>query len=184
MKCPVCKQNSLKSNEIEPNLFAEVCAKCKGKWVSNLNYEMWLEEHGTILPELPAPESTNMTIPEFELARMCPVDKRILIKYKVGRNLPFMIDRCSNCSGVWLDDKEWMALKERNLHDELNKIFTDHWQEEVKKEDTRKTLQKIYRDKFGENDYYKIKEFKTWIENHEKGGEIMAFLKDKNPLQF
>ena len=69
--------------------------------------------------------------------------------------------------------------QENEIHDEELQI-----QKITQKEDTRKTLQKIYRDKFGENDYYKIKEFKTWIENHEKGGEIMAFLKDKNPLQF
>lgn len=170
--------------EIEPNLFAEVCTKCSGKWVSSDNYEKWLEQHGATLPEIPATEDAGMTIPEFELARMCPMDRRILIKYKVGRNLGFKIDRCSNCSGVWLDDKEWIALKDRNLHDELNKIFTDHWQEEVKKEETRKTLERIYKEKFGEDDYMKIKDFKSWIEHHEKGGEIMAFLKDKNPLQF
>lgn len=184
MNCPVCKSDNLKTKEIEPNLFGEVCTKCAGKWISSKNYEIWLEQHGTTLPELPSRESSGMTIPEFELARLCPVDRRILIKYKVGRNLPFKIDRCSNCAGVWLDDKEWVALKERNLHDELNKIFTDHWQEEVKKEETRKILEGIYREKFGEADYRKIKDFKSWMKNHDKGGEMLAFLRDKNPLQF
>lgn len=184
MNCPVCKYNSLKTREIEPNLFAEVCEKCSGKWISSENYEKWLEHHGDILPELPPIHDSGMSIPEFELARLCPVDRRILIKYKVGRNLPFKIDRCSNCAGVWLDNTEWIALKERNLHDELNKIFTDHWQEEVKKEETRKILEGIYKEKFGGDDYAKIKEFKIWIEQHEKSGEIMAFLRDKNPLQF
>ncbi len=184
MNCPVCKYNSLEIQEVETNLFADVCTSCKGKWISSDNYEKWLEQHGKDLPELPSDGDSGMTIPEFELARLCPIDKRILIKYKVGRNLSFKIDRCSNCAGVWLDDTEWQSLKARNLHDDLNKIFTDHWQEEVKKEETRKTLEGIYRDKFGEADYTKIKDFKTWIEDHEKGGEIMAFLKDKNPLQF
>jgi Zn-finger nucleic acid-binding protein len=184
MNCPVCKADSLNTREIEPNLFAEVCRNCNGKWISSDNYEKWLNQLGETLPELPVTEDSGMTIPEFELARLCPKDRRILIKYKVGRNLPFKIDRCSNCAGVWLDDKEWIALKERNLHDELNKVFTDHWQEEVKKEETRKTLEGIYRDKFGVEDYTKIKDFKIWIEKHEKGGEILAFLRDKNPLQF
>jgi Zn-finger nucleic acid-binding protein len=184
MNCPVCKYDSLKTEEIEPNLYAEVCAECRGKWVSSANYEKWLEHHGAILPEIPSDGDSEMDIPEFELARLCPVDRRILIKYKVGRSLSFKIDRCSNCAGVWLDDTEWLALKERNLHDELNKIFTDHWQEEVKREETRKTLNAIYKEKFGEDDYRKIRDFKTWAENHEKSGEIMAFLRDKNPLQF
>ena len=184
MNCPVCKYDSLKTQEIEPNLFAEVCEKCLGKWISSQNYEKWLEVHDDILPELPATENVNMTIPEFELARLCPNCRRILVKYKVGRSLAFKIDRCGSCAGVWLDEKEWETLKSRNLHDEINKIFTDHWQEEVKREETRQTLEAIYKEKFGEDDYLKIKDFKTWMEQHEKGGEILAFLRDKNPLQF
>lgn len=184
MKCPVCKTDSLSSAELEVNLFAEICSKCSGKWVSSESYDTWLEDHGTILPELPAEDDSDMSIPEFELARLCPRDRRILIKFKVRRNLPFLIDRCGKCGGVWLDDKEWIALKERNLHDELNKIFTDHWQEEVKRNETRRTLESIYKEKFGEDDYRKIKDFKTWVEHHEKSGEIKAFLRDKNPLQF
>ncbi len=184
MKCPVCKYESLETNEIEPDLFADDCTKCNGKWISSDNYENWLEKQTAILPEIPLRADSDMTIPEFELARICPNDKRILIKYKVGRDLPFTIDRCGNCAGVWLDDTEWSSLKERNLHDEMNKMFTDHWQEEVKREETRKALDGIYQEKFGADDYMKIKDFKSWVENHEKSGEIMAYLKDKNPLQF
>lgn len=184
MNCPVCKYDSLKTTEIEPNLFAEVCANCSGKWISSDNYEKWLEHHGAILPEIQADDDPGIDIPEFELARLCPVDRRILIKYRVGRNLPFKIDRCSNCAGVWLDDREWVSLKQRNLHDELNKIFTDHWQEEVKREETRRTLDSIYEQKFGAEDYRRIRDFKKWAEGHEKSGEILAFLRDKNPLQF
>lgn len=184
MNCPVCKYENLETQEIETDLFAEVCLKCKGKWIPSENYRSWLDSHGSILPEMSVDGDSEMSIPEFELARLCPKDKRILIKYKVGRNLSFMIDRCGNCGGVWLDDTEWRSLKERNLHDELGNIFTDHWQEEVQREDTRKTLEHIYKEKFGADDYAKIKDFKIWIEKHEKSGEIMAFIKDKNPLQF
>lgn len=183
MNCPVCKYDSLNTQEIEPNLFAEVCEKCSGKWISGKNYQNWLESHGEILPEIKGEEG-KMTIPEFELARLCPADKRILIKYKIGRNIPFTIDRCGNCAGVWLDKDEWETLKSRNLHDELNKVFTDHWQEEVQKDEMRKRLGKIYEDKFGAENYSKIKDFKSWVDSHEKQGEILAYLKDPNPLQF
>jgi Zn-finger nucleic acid-binding protein len=165
-------------------LFADVCSKCNGKWISSNHYDTWLEEQNTILPELPSEKESELSIPEFELARLCPQDKRILIKYKIGRNIPFLIDRCGNCAGVWLDDTEWATLKDRNLHDELNKIFTDYWQEEVKREETRKALETIYREKFGADDYRRIKDFKSWLTHHEKSNEIMAYLKDKNPLQF
>lgn len=183
MNCPVCKYNSLSTQEIEPNLFSEVCEKCEGKWISGKNYQNWLESLGEILPEIPG-EDGELTIPEFQPARLCPVDNRILIKYKVGRNIPFTIDHCGNCAGVWFDTNEWETLKSRNLHDELNKIFTDHWQEEIGREEMRRKMEQIYREKFGADNYMKIKDFKSWLDQHEKQGEILAYLKDPNPLQF
>ncbi|NNE99901.1 MAG: zf-TFIIB domain-containing protein [Pyrinomonadaceae bacterium] len=184
MKCPVCKEENFESKEIEPNLFAEVCSKCLGKWISSDNYNRWLAGLEGRLPEIPSSDEAAFTIREFELAKLCPQCRRILVKYKIGRNIAFKIDRCGNCAGVWLDSDEWATLRSRNLHDELNKVFTDHWQEEVKKEETRQALEKIYAEKFGEDDYRKIKDFKTWIEQHEKSSEIKAFIRDKNPLQF
>ncbi|MCB1024099.1 MAG: zf-TFIIB domain-containing protein [Acidobacteria bacterium] len=184
MNCPVCKTRSFESREIEPKLDVEVCKTCRGIWISRENYDVWLDHHGAILPEIPGDADPNMTIPEFELARLCPKCRRILIKYKVGRNLPFNIDRCGNCAGVWLDRDEWETLKSRNLHDELNRVFTDHWQEEVKRETTRAALKSIYEEKFGEEDYAKIRDFKRWADSHEKGDEILAYIRDKNPLQF
>ena len=115
MNCPICKYDGLKTTEIEANLFAEVCAKCAGKWISSKNYYSWLESHGSNLPEIPADRDAEMTIPQFELARLCPADRRILIKYKVGHNIPFTVDRCGNCAGIWLDKNEWETLKSRNL---------------------------------------------------------------------
>ena len=135
------------------------------------------------MPEISRGES-KMTIPEFELARLCPRDGRILIKYDVGHEIPFKIDRCGNCAGVWLDENEWEILKKCNLHDELNRVFTDYWQEEISREETKKTLEKMYREKFGADDYEKVREFKKWADENGKRSEILAYLDDENPLQF
>ncbi|MEZ5428849.1 MAG: zf-TFIIB domain-containing protein [Pyrinomonadaceae bacterium] len=184
MKCPACPNESLENVEIEANLFAGTCADCGGKWLSNENYMSWLEFHGQTLPEIPAGEENNLSVPQFQPARLCPKDRSIMIKYKVGRNIPFTIDRCGNCAGIWLDRDEWETLKSRNLHDELNKIFTEPWQEEVHREEIRRNLEKIYREKFGEDTYARIKDFKSWMDQHEKRSEILAYLKDAKPLQF
>ncbi len=184
MNCPGCKKTDFELAELEPDLVVDVCRNCRGKWIAYANYERWLKIHGDTLPELSSVEDPDMTIPRFELAKLCPGCRRMLIKYKVGRDLPFKIDRCSNCAGVWLEENEWEILKSRNLHDELNKIFTDHWQEDVKREETRKALERIYEEKFGADDYAKIRAFKEWAESHEKRDEILAYIRDKNPLQF
>jgi Zn-finger nucleic acid-binding protein len=183
MKCPVCRKIALEHEEIDVGLNADVCTECRGRWISMQNYESWIESRGAGAPEIHGDEE-DMNIPEFELARLCPKCSRILVKFKVGRSIAFKIDRCSNCAGVWLDADEWETLRRRNLHDDLTQIFTDHWQEEVSREETRKTLKGIYRSKFGEDDYKKISEFKSWMDNEDKRNEILSYLKDKNPLQF
>ena len=152
MNCPNCKNNILTNHRIEENLSAEVCESCGGYWVSSKNYETWLEAHGEILPEIPASEDSETTIPQFQPARLCPRDKRIMIKYKIGHSIPFTIDRCGDCGGVWFDKDEWETLKSRNLHDELSKIFTDQWHEDISHKETRKTFEKIYAEKFGADD--------------------------------
>ncbi len=159
MKCPVCSK-TLESNEIENGLNALVCSECRGKWISFDSYETWLKNH-TYNAHESSVRSRDMTIPEFEIARLCPRCRRILVKYKVGKNIPFRIDRCTNCAGVWLDEDEWEILKSRNLHDDLSNIFTDHWQAEVAREETRATLDQIYESKFGSADYERMKEFKS-----------------------
>ncbi len=182
MHCPVCQNIELIKREIEPDLWASACENCRGRWLSHPDYERWLKSHqdSSVTPS----KKLKMTIPEFELVRLCPECRRILVKYKVGHNVPFMLDRCGTCAGVWLEKNEWEVLKRRNLHDDLQKIFTDHWQEEVKKGETRTHLAKMYEEKFGKEDYAKICKFKDWMENHEKEDEILSYLRDPNPLQF
>ncbi|MEZ5307691.1 MAG: zf-TFIIB domain-containing protein [Pyrinomonadaceae bacterium] len=183
MKCPVCLKTELEARELEPDLFAAVCSDCNGKWISFASYEKWLEGLDGPLPNIDA-EPASLTIPEFELARLCPECRRILVKYHVGKEVAFQIDRCGSCAGVWLDDNEWETLRSRNLHDDLNRVFTDHWQAEVARDETRKSLEQIYLKKFGDADYERIREFKDWVDAHEKKNEIISYVRDANPLQF
>ena len=182
MKCPVCKTTVLKTSEIEPNLKAEVCENCGGKWIAANDYYSWRTAHGENLPEKPATE-TRAELIQFESARVCPNCKRILLKYKVGHETGFMLDRCNDCGGMWFDRDEWETLKERNLHDDLQEIFLDSWQEDVRRKETQLRLEQIYREKFGAEDYDKIKTFKDWLDRHNRKNEIRAFLNDDNPFE-
>lgn len=183
MNCPVCKVETLETSEIEPHLFARTCGNCRGLWISSDDYRQWLNHHGTILSDGMTGHDAEMSIPEFEIARLCPKDGRILIKYRVGRDIAFTIDRCGNCGGVWLDANEWEVLKSRNLHDDLDRIFTEKWQEQVQDDVMSMNLENIYRQKFGSENYERIRELKDWIDGHEKRAEILAYLRDPNPLQ-
>ena len=183
MKCPVCRNTELELTDIDVGLGAGVCPKCNGKWISFQSYEAWLD-FGHQIPASSGEEANQVgTIPEFERARICPRCGRILTKYKIETESWLNIDRCSNCAGAWLDADDWEALKSRNLHFALHKIFTDHWQHEISREETRQTLAEIYSKKFGRENFERIREFKRWIFDQENREEILSYLRDNNPLQ-
>ena len=74
-------------------------------------------------------------------------------RYRVGHGVGFTVDRCRNCEGAWLDGGEWEALRLRNLHDDLPRIFDDEWQRAVKREVQEQTTEENFRRRLGDADY-------------------------------
>ena len=82
---------------------------------------------------------------------------------------------------MWLDQNEWEALKAADLHDEINKILTQPWQRHIDDETTFSRYDGMYRERFGADDYEKIKEIRKWLAEHPNRNSLIAFLLDKNP---
>ena len=155
------------------------CTECNGRWLSSTSYWYW---HDTLKGERPENKYSDFTceVHDAPQAKICPDCGRILIKFKVGHGIDFKLDHCNGCNGVWFDKNEWEMLESRNLHDEIHKIFTTAWQNEIRLEEKNKYFDDMYRQKFG-SDYPKIKEFKAWIDAHEMKATILAFLSDPKP---
>ncbi len=182
MICPACRKDSLIEKEIEKGLNAMSCPECRGKWIKFADYETWSKTHEDDLHiTMTGTGETEVNFKTIELARLCPNCRRILLKFKVAENVSFTIDRCGVCSGIWLDGLEWEILKRRNLQDDLAAIFTDQWQTKVRHAESRQMIDKIYAGKFGE-EYQRLKDFKVWIDKHEKKQEIIGFLRDPTPF--
>ena len=179
MKCPVCKRATLAMKMVAESLSMACCTECGGKWLSSASYWSWLE---TLDREFPEKENPDFLceIHDSSEAKVCPDCGRILIKYKVGRGIEFNLDHCNSCNGVWFDRNEWEILENANLHDEIHKIFTTSWQNEILLEEKKRYFDRMYQQKFG-NDYLKINEFKTWLDAHEMKNSILAFLSDPKP---
>jgi hypothetical protein len=62
-------------------------------------------------------------------------------------------------------------------------IFSDIWQERLQAEEQRRRLEKMYLERFGEEDYAKIKEIRAWLRGHPLGGALVAYLSDKDPYR-
>jgi Zn-finger nucleic acid-binding protein len=180
MNCPVCKSTELTKTELDQNLSSQQCSNCRGNWIRGAEYWNWVERHGTDLSER-VHETETLSLAEPGLPIDCPECRFRMVKYLVGRGLSFTIDHCHGCKGIWLDGNEWEALKKRNLHDDLNLMFTSFWQNEAQREARKKKMEQIYVDRFGGDDYTEIKRVRYWLDTKTNREELLAFLIDKDP---
>ena len=124
MQCPVCATATLQDQERESGLITLRCPSCRGQWLTSAHYWAWHDQH----PEQRAESSFDATgvsaATGDSRAKLCPECGRLLIRYKVGQELPFALDRCGGCGGVWFDADEWELLKARNLHHHMHCIFS------------------------------------------------------------
>jgi Zn-finger nucleic acid-binding protein len=177
MKCPVCKSEDLYENIMSTGLKGYKCAKCDGSWVRFDDYDLWKKE------EYQQPEDLTDYLPEYDYKKavLCPDCGVILIKYKVAKDIPFNLDHCSMCNGVWFNKTEWENLIRNNLHHQMNSFFTKPWQNKLKEEMTKDRFEQKYLSSFGEKDYKRIIEVRNWLLNHPKKDELVNFIINDNP---
>lgn len=176
MLCPVCKNYSLTSYEVESGLSSQQCSNCGGQWIASFQYWKWRDASGKSLTESPAADSGQCRAEDNTSAKLCPECGHFLRRFPVGHGIEFGLDRCGNCGGMWFDANEWEVLKGRNLHDDVHKIFSEVWQKQVRDEEHLAAMEAFYKEKFGEGGYQKAQEIKTWIETHPHNAELRAFL--------
>ncbi|HSY18649.1 MAG TPA: zf-TFIIB domain-containing protein [Candidatus Acidoferrales bacterium] len=178
MQSPVHTDTAMELKEIEPGLSVYTCPKSGGVWIPYQNYLAWKQR----LPAVPAAAPTGYApVPADDSTRralVCPESGRLLVRYKVGHGLNFHIDASTVTNGVWLDQGEWEALKDKGLHAQLNHIFTASYQREIRSAEYEQKLAKTFSDRIGAADFKKVTDFKTWLVNHPKRRDICCYLLD------
>lgn len=180
MKCPVCKSIELSESIMSIGLKGYKCESCGGTWVRFGDYENWkLEGEHTI------DENLSEYMPEYDYKKavLCPDCSIILIKYKVAKDIPFYLDHCNACNGVWLNKTEWENLVKKNLHYHMNSFFTKPWQSKLQAEMTKERLDQIYLESFGPESYEKIKDIRSWLYNHPQKDKLIHFILDDDPYK-
>jgi len=182
MLCPVCKTDSLGPSTLVEGLPAHRCETCRGVWIDSNAYLAWRQARG--LPPPPATSASRID-PAWEMKdlKLCPNCGRILGRFKVLPGEPLFIDRCHTCNGVWLDHHEWSALVERSLHESVNEFFTRAWQTRVRTAEMHAHMDRLYREKFGPEDYARIQEVRAWLEDNERRWMLLAFLQSEDPYK-
>lgn len=187
MKCLVCKDVDLAEYEIEPGLIVHNCCKCGGNWLRMTDYLKWLNNPEAIQKERKEEgieEQENLIVNDSKNQKLCPDCRTILSSYKAASNIKFKIERCDACNGIWLDKNEWEILKQNNLHMQIDKIFTFMWQRKIKEEERKEYFDDFYINKFGKEDYNKIKEVKVWLDNNKNKSLLLSFLIKNDPYKF
>ncbi len=180
MPCPICDgkgEKSLKPEKLEENLAGYHCDDCGGHWICSRDYHDWLDVKGEILEEK---DEYDVSIKSEDIfkAKLCPECGRIMSKYRVGHGVPFRIDICGACNGFWMDKNEWEILKSKNLHDEINAIYTRAWQKDVQNVENQEKMKLAIEKRLGRDIFEKADEFKQWLGQQEEKDIIIAYLRN------
>lgn len=178
VKCPKCvKAPPLRFQQALGNPKSYCCGTCEGQFLPANDYVSWQQGRGEVLPE----KSESAGAFDFEdsvRAMICPACRSIMMKYRVRNDLPFQLDFCRRCNGAWLDKNEWNALFARNLHDEINFMFTEGWQAKLNREILESRLEELFKKRVGEDAYQRAADFKEWMVQQEHKSEIVAWLSE------
>lgn len=178
MDCPV-DRHALRHTQLEDGLQAFECPECTGRWLRFGEYLTWRERNPEDTPEVPpelvpdlgaAPESG------FSGVRRCPDCDYLLTRFRVGHGVPFMLDRCGHCNGIWMDHAEWETLRARGLHDNLHEMFDPLWQRAARNEAQRDATEAQFARRLGADTMWRTREFGAWLSKHPKRSEILAYL--------
>jgi Zn-finger nucleic acid-binding protein len=110
MKCPNC-QTPLKTNDYE-GISIETCSQCNGEWLDSdeLGKVVAIREARFNSDEKRAiSESTTIkgvVLEDIDRDLKCPKCDGITDALNYGGDSGIIIDRCTVCHGLWLDDRE------------------------------------------------------------------------------
>ncbi|MBW3625389.1 MAG: zf-TFIIB domain-containing protein [Armatimonadetes bacterium] len=172
----------MRPTKLEPGFPADRCPACEGTWIPAEGYRRWRERQPGDLPEQ-TEGTAALDVNDTRTAKICPACGHILLRYQVGHGIPFILEHCGQCNGVWCDRNEWETLKERGLHDNLHQMFAGTWQRQVRQEERRAALDRRYTERFGKADFEELQRLKAWISGHPLQAEILAYLNDPDPYE-
>jgi Zn-finger nucleic acid-binding protein len=181
MKCPICKLDTLVSTQLHQGPPACQCSRCQGIFLPSTSYYAWLKTQ-QLEPEIPLADTDVIRVDE-SAPRLCPECGHLLTRYKVWPDVPFFMDACGHCNGIWLDRDEWQALQKHHLHNRLNLFLTHPGQQKIRYAEAQHRFDALYRQRFGEADYARIQEIRAWLSGHKQRAALLAYLRSEDPYK-
>jgi Zn-finger nucleic acid-binding protein len=177
MKCTSCVTGELQPSFIEGQFRAHNCSHCGGDWILIEDYIAWKERN----PQFNFSEDVTGNVEDSKSALLCPVSGLIMRKLRLSEKTTHRIDYSASVGGVWLDKGEWQLLKEQGLAGSLNSVLTSHWQRNIRMNSAKDNFAAIYTDKFGHEDYQKVKALREWLVEQPNKTDLRAYLLAEDP---
>lgn len=172
--CPACQQSTLEQTTLAHGLPARQCAQCHGTLLSLLAYRDWRSQHAAPTDDSDDPGEAA-SIADSKLLLHCPECKGFMSKFRFSSEAGNQIDLCDRCDLVWLDRGEWQLVEHLARSGQLAKIFDAHWQQRLRAEAAKRRAEERWHAQLGE-DYEKARELRSWLAQHPKGKELIAYL--------
>ena len=179
MKCTSCGEATLNAAYLEPQLPCYSCSSCGGSLLMLSDFLRWKDNNPNV--EL-ADCREKIEAEETSKAMICPKTGTIMTKYKIASDTDHRLDLSPGINAVWMDGGEWELLKAKGLAGGLEAIFTDHWQRDVRNDESAEIMTEIYKRKFGAR-YDEIKSFRDMLTESDFRSEAIAYLMAENPYK-
>ena len=180
MQCTSCNKGTLYPSFIDGLFRAHTCSNCGGDWILIEDYAAWRERH----PDYEFAKDIHfeeINITDTKEAMVCPITQTIMRKFKISATNAHRLDYSSAVGGLWLDKGEWELLVREGLAGSLNALVTNVWQRKIRQTSAKESFAEIYRDKFGDETYSKLKDLRRWLDTQPQKADLRAYLMAEDP---
>ncbi|ALU42851.1 TFIIB-type zinc ribbon-containing protein [Pseudoalteromonas rubra] len=179
MKCTSCGEGQLRPGFIEGLFRAHSCDQCQGDWILIEDYVAWKERN----PDYQFAEQIEFgnEAEDSKRALFCPVSGTLMRKFRISASSAHRVDYSVATGGIWLDKGEWHLLKAEGLAGALNQLVTQQWQQQIREDTSQQNFADIYQDKFGDETYQRLRDIRTWLNNHPQKADLRAYLMAEDP---
>lgn len=185
MRCPDCKV-TLAPQLLGSGLKTLACGECQGEWLTFDEHLRWLEssEHALSPAQRESPSAAAappIEDPAPKRPRLCPRCSRILRRLKISLDLPFTLDRCGTCNGLWFERGELEAIESGGMLPRLYHHLNDVAQHRLLTEGVRRELERQCREAVGDEAFERVLVFRDWLNAHPQKLRLWALLDDREP---
>lgn len=182
MKCTACKSGHLSPAYLDSLLPCHTCSHCGGSLLRMIDYFRWQEQGGLDEKEEVAVGEVQINVDAEETSKaiLCPKTGGLMTKYRISKDTDHRLDFSAPLNAVWMDKGEWDLLKKSGLVNRLNNVFTNHWQQDIRAQESVEVMEELYRRRFGAH-YEALKECRNLLDTMAKRSEAVAYLMADDP---